>query len=40
VDDAEEARQLVATGIDGIISNRLDVLAALSEAPAEPSLQG
>jgi glycerophosphoryl diester phosphodiesterase len=40
VDDVEQARQLVATGIDGIISNRLEVLAALSEAPAEPSLQG
>ena len=35
VDDLAQARQLVAMGIDGIISNRLDVLGALSEAPAE-----
>jgi len=40
VDDVEQARRLVAMGIDGIISNRLDVLEALGEAPAEPSLQG
>jgi glycerophosphoryl diester phosphodiesterase len=36
VDDLGQARRLVATGIDGIISNRLDVLEALSEALAEP----
>jgi len=35
VDDLAQARQLVSLGIDGIISNRLDVLEALSEAPAE-----
>ncbi len=35
VDDVEQARQLVAMGIDGIISNSLDVLETLSEAPAE-----
>lgn len=35
VDDLAQARQLVAMGIDGIISNRLDVLKALSEEPAE-----
>jgi glycerophosphoryl diester phosphodiesterase len=35
VDDIDQARRLVAMGIDGIISNRLDVLGALSEAPAE-----
>jgi glycerophosphoryl diester phosphodiesterase len=35
IDDAEQARALIATGIDGIISNRLEVLAALTEAPAE-----
>ena len=35
VDDIDQARRLVATGIDGIISNRLDVLGALSQAPAE-----
>jgi glycerophosphoryl diester phosphodiesterase len=35
VDDVEQARELIATGIDGIISNRLEVLAALTEAPAE-----
>ena len=40
VDDLEQAHELLAMGIDGIISNRLDVLGALSEAPAEPSLQG
>jgi glycerophosphoryl diester phosphodiesterase len=40
VDEVEQARQLVSMGIDGIISNRLEVLEALSEAPAEPSLQG
>jgi len=34
VDDLAEARELVAMGIDGIISNRLDVLGALAEAPA------
>jgi glycerophosphoryl diester phosphodiesterase len=34
VDDVEQARQLVAMGIDGIISNNLDVLKALSESPA------
>jgi hypothetical protein len=34
VDDLTQARRLVAMGIDGIISNRLDVLEALSEAPA------
>jgi glycerophosphoryl diester phosphodiesterase len=34
VDDLEQARQLVAMGIDGIISNRLDVLEGLTEAPA------
>ena len=38
VDDLTQARRLVAMGIDGIISNRLDVLEALSEAPTEPSL--
>jgi glycerophosphoryl diester phosphodiesterase len=31
VDDAAEARRLVAMGIEGIISNRLDVLGALGE---------
>ena len=36
VDDLEQARRLVALGIDGIISNRLDVLEALGEpAPAQ-----
>jgi glycerophosphoryl diester phosphodiesterase len=35
VDDVEQAQRLVAMGIDGIISNRLDVLEALSESPAE-----
>jgi len=35
VDDLTLARQLVAMGIDGIISNRLDVLEALREAPAD-----
>jgi glycerophosphoryl diester phosphodiesterase len=35
VDDVEQARRLVAMGIDGIISNRLEVLRALSEAPTE-----
>jgi glycerophosphoryl diester phosphodiesterase len=35
VDDIDQARRLVAMGIDGIISNRLDVLGALTEAPAE-----
>ena len=34
VDDLAQARELVAIGIDGIISNSLDVLGALSEAPA------
>jgi len=34
VDDLEQARRLVAMGIDGIISNRLDVLEGLGEAPA------
>ena len=34
VDDVEQARRLVAMGIGGIISNRLDVLEALSESPA------
>ena len=34
VDDLAQARQLAAMGIDGIISNRLDVLEALREAPA------
>jgi glycerophosphoryl diester phosphodiesterase len=32
VDDVAQARGLVALGIDGIISNRLDVLGALGEA--------
>ena len=32
VDDAEEARRLTAEGVDGIISNDLDLLAALGEA--------
>lgn len=36
VDDLALARELVALGIDGVISNRLDVLGALSEATAEP----
>jgi glycerophosphoryl diester phosphodiesterase len=40
VDDLAQARQLIAMGIDGIISNRLDVLGALSEASAQPSPQG
>ncbi len=35
VDDLAQARRLVAMGIDGINSNRLDVLGALGEAPAE-----
>jgi len=35
VDDLTQARRLVARGSDGIISNRLDVREALSEAPAE-----
>ena len=35
VDDLTQARRLVAMGIDGIISNRLDVLEALRDAPAE-----
>ena len=34
MDDVEQARRLVAMGIGGIISNRLDVLEALSESPA------
>jgi len=33
VDDLAQARELVTLGIDGIISNRLDVLEALSESP-------
>ena len=33
VDDLARARELVAMGVDGIISNRLDVLEALGEAP-------
>lgn len=33
VDDLARARELLAMGIDGIISNRLDVLEALGEAP-------
>ena len=32
VDDAEEARRLTAADVDGIISNDLDILAALGEA--------
>ena len=40
VDDLTLARRLEAMGIDGIISNRLDVLEELGETPAEPSLQG
>lgn len=34
VDDLAQAHELVAMGVDGIISNRLDVLGALREAPA------
>jgi len=34
VDDLARARELVAMGVDGIISNRLDVLRLLGEAPA------
>jgi glycerophosphoryl diester phosphodiesterase len=34
VDDLARARELVDLGVDGIISNRLDVLGLLGEAPA------